>query len=147
MNVNIDTYEFVSNLKELIDDGHEVSVPVAGWSMAPFLRHKRDQVLLKKPMAALKVDDIVFYQRRTGQYVLHRIYKIKSDGYYMMGDHQINIEGPIEADAVFAVVTEVERNRHWISTKAFSWRLISFMWRMFYPVRKLAYMARKAVCK
>ena len=147
MKVKIDTSEYVSDLKQLIEDGHEVVITVAGWSMYPFLRNQWDRVLLKKPWGFFKVGDIVFYQRKTGQYVLHRIYKIKSDGYYMMGDHQIELEGPIEADDVFAVVTEVERNGHWISSKALFWRFASFLWRVLYPVRTLAHLVRKAVRK
>lgn len=147
MNVNIDTTEFVSNLKELIDDGNEVTVTVAGWSMTPFLRHQRDQVLLKRPTVSLKVNDIVFYQRKTGQYVLHRINKVKPDGYYMMGDHQLTLEGPIDAGAIFAIVTEVERNGRWISVESFGWKLFSYLWRILYPLRKFAYCARKAVRK
>ena len=147
MNVKIDTSEYISDLKEMVEDGHEVVITVAGWSMTPFLRHQRDRVLLKKPLRPLKADDIVFYQRKSGQFVLHRIYKVKPDGYYMMGDHQLAWEGPIESDAVFAIVAEVERNGRWISTEARSWKFVSFLWRIFYPLRKFAYLARKAVRK
>ena len=147
MNVKIDTYEYVLGLKQLIEEDHEVVITVAGWSMTPFLRNQRDRVLLKKPMRPLKVGDIVFYQRKTGQFVLHRIYKIKSDGYYMMGDHLIDLEGPIAADAIFAIVTEVERNGHWHLAEAFSWKFPWYLWRAAYPLRKLAVVARKAIRK
>ena len=80
MKLKVDTVEYVSNLKKLVDGGQEVAITVAGWSMMPFLRNQRDRVLLKKPTSAFKVDDIVFYQRRSGQYVLHRIYKVQPDG-------------------------------------------------------------------
>ena len=147
MKLKVDTVEYVSNLKELVDGGQEVAITVMGWSMMPFLRNQRDRVLLKKPTAAFKVDDIVFYQRRSGQYVLHRINKVKPDGYYMMGDHQLTLEGPIDAGAIFAIVTEVERNGRWISVESFGWKLFSYLWRILYPLRKFAYCARKAVRK
>ena len=147
MNVNIDTKEYVSNLKQLIEDGQEVALTVVGWSMEPILRNQRDRVLLKKPTKPLKIGDIVFYQRKTGQFVLHRIFKIGSDGYYMMGDRQVELEGPIENDAVFAIVTEVERNGRWISTDDLRMKLACGLWRTLYPVRKLAYRLRKAMRK
>ena len=147
MNVKIDTREYVSNLKQLIDDGHDVVITVAGWSMKPFLRNGRDRVLLTKTSELPKIDDIVLYQRKTGQYVLHRIYKSNSDGYYMMGDYQVDLEGPIDYDSVFATVTEIERNGRWISAKSFSWKFSSRMWRILLPLRKLAFWARKAVFK
>jgi hypothetical protein len=147
MNVNIDTKEYVSNLKQLIEDGQEVALTVVGWSMEPILRNQRDRVLLKKPTKPLKIGDIVFYQRKSGQFVLHRIFKIRSEGCYMMGDHQIDLEGPIENAAIFAIVTEVERNGRWISADAFCWKFICGAWRALYPVRKLAYRLRKAIRK
>lgn len=147
MKLKVDTVEYVSNLKELVDGGQEVAITVAGWSMMPFLRNQRDRVLLKKPTSAFKVDDIVFYQRRSGQYVLHRIYKVQPDGCYMMGDSQVTLEGPIDTDAIFAIVTEVERNCRWISAESFAWRFASALWRILYPLRKLAYWARKAIRK
>lgn len=147
MKLKIDTIEYISNIKELIEDGQDVAITVSGWSMTPFLRNQRDRVLLRKPTDALKVDDIVFYQRKSGMYVLHRIYKVKNDGYYMMGDSQVEVEGPIGADAVFAIVTEIERNGRWISAESFAWKFFSSLWRILYPLRKLAYRARKAIRK
>lgn len=147
MNVKIDTSEYVSNLKELIEAGHEVVITVAGWSMEPFLRNGQNRVLLRKPSGAPKRGDIVFYQRKTGQYVLHRIYQKKPEGYYLMGDHQFQLEGPIEEAAIFAIAAEVERKGCWISAEALSWKTISGLWRSLYPVRKLAYAAKKAMKK
>ena len=147
MNVTIDTNEYVSNLKQLIEVGHEVVITVAGWSMEPFLRNAQDRVLIKKPVAPLRSGDIVFYQRETGQFVLHRIYKKKPEGYYLKGDHLLDVEGPIAEAAIFAIVAEVERNRRWISTEALSWKTACALWRMLYPVRKLAYAAKKAMHK
>ena len=66
MQVNVDTIEYVSNLREMIRDSHQVVITVAGWSMEPFLRNQRDRVLLQKPSRPPKVGDIVFYQRKTG---------------------------------------------------------------------------------
>ena len=147
MKVKIDTSEYISNLKQLIADNHSVVLTVMGWSMMPFLRHQEDRVLLTKTSGLPKVGDIVFYQRKTGQYVLHRIYQHRIDGYYIMGDHQLDLEGPIEPSAIFAIVTEVERNGHWILTNSFWWKSTSYIWRLLYPLRKLGYMARKVICK
>ena len=145
MQVNVDTIEYVSNLREMIRDSHQVVITVAGWSMEPFLRNQRDRVLLQKPSRPPKVGDIVFYQRKTGQYVLHRIYKSKPEGYYMRGDHLTDEEGPIEAEAIFAMVTEVERNGRWFSIDALGWRFTSSLWRLLSPARKLYSLARKAM--
>ena len=147
MNVMIDTNAYISDLKQLIEEGQEVVITVTGWSMQPFLRNRRDRVSLIKPSDICNIGDIVLYRRKTGQFVLHRIYNIKSDGYYMMGDNQVDMEGPIEADTIFAVVTEIERNGRWISVKGLPWIIASCLWRVLYPVRKIAYRTRKAMRK
>ena len=147
MNVTVDTKEYVSNLKQLLQAGHEVVIAIAGWSMEPFLRNGRDQVLLKSPAQSPIPGDIVFYQRKTGQYVLHRIHKKTEDGYYLLGDRQVELEGPLEEESIFAVVTEVKRGRRWISAKAPFWRAAGSLWRMLYPVRKLAFAAKRAIRK
>ena len=66
----IDTREYLSVLKELVQEGREVSLLVAGSSMAPFLIHERDYVYFRKPDRELKKGDIVFYQRMNGQFVM-----------------------------------------------------------------------------
>ena len=147
MRATIDTSEYVSNLKQLVEAGHEVVITVAGWSMEPFLHNQRDRVLLRKPIRPLKNGDIVFYQRKTGQYVLHRIFKKKPEGYYLMGDNQLELEGPIEENAIFAVATEVERNGRWFSVETLSWTTACGVWRMLYPVRKFAHAVKKAMWK
>ncbi len=91
----IDTFEYISVLRELAESGHEVCVKVSGHSMYPFLHSGRDTAFFKKPDRELRVGDIVFYQRFNGQYILHRICKIDDSGLYMLGDSQQRIEGPI----------------------------------------------------
>lgn len=146
-NLKIDTSEYVKNIKEMIELDYEVTTPVVGWSMHPFLRNEKDRVLLKKPDCPLAVGDIVFYQRKTGQYVLHRIYKKRFDGYYMAGDHLFELEGPIKENAIFAKVIEVEREKRWISTNAWFWKMAGWLWRFVFPVRKIYYEIKKAIRK
>lgn len=147
MRATIDTSEYVSNLKQLVEADHEVVITVAGRSMEPFLRNRRDHVLLKKPITPPKNGDIVFYQRKTGQYVLHRVFKKKPEGYYLMGDGQVDLEGPIGKEAIFAIASEVERNGRWFSVESPSWITVCGIWRILYPVRKLAYAVKKAICE
>ena len=96
----IDTREYVSVLKQLTDEGREVSMRIAGNSMAPFLIHERDTIFFRKPEAKLKKGDMVFFKRRNGQYIMHRIHHVKPDGYYIVGDawlHMIPLRRPVMA--------------------------------------------------
>ena len=134
-------------IRERLASGETVQFTTRGTSMRPMLDNGKDQVILSPLPEKLKKFDLPLYRRENGQFVLHRIFKIRNEGYYMMGDRLIDLEGPIEADAIFAIVTEVERNGRWISTDAFCWKFICGAWRALYPVRKLAYRLRKAIRK
>ena len=132
----VDTREYVSVLKGLVEEGHEVSMLISGSSMTPFLCHERDYIYFKKPDRELKKGDMVFYQRRNGQYVMHRICKIKNDGYYMIGDAQNVIEGPLQREQIFAVVTKVKRNGKWIYPGNFWWEFFEKIWIHMIPLRE-----------
>ena len=63
---------YIPVLKELVEEGKEVSMMISGSSMNPFLIHQRDYILMRKPERELKVGDMVFFQRNDGAYVMHR---------------------------------------------------------------------------
>ena len=105
----VDTQEYLTVLKDLVQQGKEVSLLVSGNSMSPFLIHERDYVYFRKPNRPLRPGDIVFFQRKNGQYIMHRIWKIKPEGLYIVGDAQTVIEGPVAEEQVFAVITRVQR--------------------------------------
>ncbi len=72
-------------LKELTEEGKEVSMMVFGSSMAPFLIHARDMIYFKRPDRELQKGDIVFFRRKSGQFVMHRIWKIRPGGVLYRG--------------------------------------------------------------
>ena len=76
-----------TNYKELLEkDGTLVQFPI-GYSMLPMLRQKRDTVVIKRINRKPKENDVVLYLRDDGKYVLHRIIKVKNDGYVIRGDN------------------------------------------------------------
>lgn len=133
----VDTFEYVSVLKELVEEGREVSMLISGSSMSPFLCHGRDQVYFKAPDRPLRVGDMVFFQRRSGQYVLHRICKVKDDGYYIVGDAQTAIEGPVSREQIFALVTRVQRKGRILAPGDFWWEFFARVWVRLIPLRPL----------
>lgn len=133
----VNTNEYVSVLRELVEEGREVSLLVSGSSMSPFLTHQRDYIYFKKPDRELRKGDMVFYQRRTGQYVMHRIWKVKNDQYYMVGDAQQEIEGPLDRDQIFALITKVQRKGKWIVPGDFWWEFFEKVWINIVPVRRV----------
>ena len=134
----VDTREYLSMLRGLVEEGHEVSMLISGSSMSPFLIHQRDTIYFKQPDRLLRKGDMVFFQRQSGQYVMHRIYKVKKDGYYLIGDGQTIIEGPIQRNQIFALVTKVQRKGKWLKPGNFWWEFFAHIWINAIPMRYLA---------
>ena len=133
----VDTREYVSVLREIAEEGKVVSMLIAGSSMAPFLCHNRDYIYFTKPERELRRGDMVFYQRDSGQYVMHRIYRVKPDGYYMVGDAQTQIEGPLRRNQIFAVITQVKRDGKMIRPGDFWWEFFEHIWIRIVPARRI----------
>ena len=132
----VDTNAYVTVLRELCEQGKEVSIIVSGDSMSPFLRNERDSILFKKPDRELRRGDMVFYQRESGQYIMHRIWKIKPEGYYMVGDSQREIEGPLKREQIFALIIKAQRKGKWIQAGDFWWEFFEHVWIRIVPLRR-----------
>lgn len=133
----VETKEYVSILRELTEENREVSMRIAGNSMLPFLVHDRDLIFFRKPDRDLKKGDMVFYQRENGQFVMHRIRKVSPEGYYIVGDAQQYIEGPVKREQIFARIMKVCRKGKWIGPGDFWWEFFEHVWIRLVPVRHI----------
>ncbi len=134
--VDIDAYMPV--LRELLAQGQSVSLTVTGESMSPFLRHGRDQIRLAAVTAPPQRGDMVFFRRRNGQYIMHRVLRRMPDGNYaIIGDGQQQVEFPIAPEQIFAVVTQVCRKGVWLGPESFWWRFFAGPWLTLLPLRPL----------
>ena len=84
-----------ADVEELLREGNNVSIKVRGYSMYPFLIPGKDSVIVEPVagMDAFKRGEVLLYRRATGLLVLHRVWKVKNDGLYFVGDNQMEIEG------------------------------------------------------
>ncbi len=120
--VRLPMAELTPLMESCLAAGQDVVMTVTGNSMAPFLRHRRDQVVLT-PVdgAALQPGDVPFYRRDNGRYVLHRVVE-RREGcccrgiggsecpaeeqelcYTMLGDAQTEFEPGIQPRQIIAV--------------------------------------------
>jgi len=123
-------------IEELINGGTDIVLTVTGNSMYPILRNKTDRVLLTRVNGRLKKYDIPLYMRGNGQYVLHRIVKVKKDCYYLNGDNQTFVEQDIYHHQIKAVVKEIQRGRLVMSVRHPLYLLYSRIWVWFFAFRK-----------
>ena len=118
----VDTKAYMTALRSLTEQGHSVSVPVAGSSMSPFLAGGRDTVF--------------FYERASGQFVMHRIRRVHRDGSLdILGDAQTETEAGILPQQVFARATAVCRKGRQLQPGDFLWELFRGPWLWVIPLR------------
>lgn len=100
-----DVYPFIV---ESIKDGGQFILYPRGTSMNPSIYEGKDCVALME-ISEPKRFDIVLYRRKCGQFVLHRIMKVKNGKYIMCGDNQFVFEKGIERKQLIAVVNEIRK--------------------------------------
>ena len=66
---------FAPLIEEAFSNNQTFKMPVNGTSMLPFI-NRTHHVVLDKPIS-LKRNDMILYKRTNGQYVLHRIFRVK----------------------------------------------------------------------
>ena len=132
----VDNDVYIPVLKEIIESGKDVSLLISGSSMAPFLCHCRDTIIISKPDGLFRKGDMVFYQRDSGQYVMHRIHHLDKKGMlYIVGDNQTVIEGPVRPDQVFGIIHKVIRKNKILQKGDFWWNFFEKIWIRIVPLR------------
>lgn len=87
--------------------------PIDGDSMMPLLDMSTDAVKIVPVTRPLKKYDIPLYRRPSGQLVLHRIIKVKKDGFLTCGDNRYNTEF-VPNDLIIAVAEGVYKGERYI---------------------------------
>lgn len=76
--------------------------------MWPFLKEGRDSVIVKSlPVSSMHRGDIILYRRNDQILVLHRLHHKNKKDFFLTGDNQTQIEGPVRQKEVLGVVTTI----------------------------------------
>ena len=135
--VLVSTQELGPIIKSFVSDNKQVIITATGDSMRPFLRDGEDKVVLCRLKTSPKKNDVLFYLRDDGTYVLHRVFKVKNGGYVMLGDAQLIPEYGITDKHIIAVASAFIKNGKQIGCNSFSYLTRVRLWRMLYPFRIL----------
>ena len=111
----------------LAGDGKLIYTGV-GTSMLPLLRPKRDLIIIERAASRLKKYDVPLYKRDSGKYVLHRIVKIRPDGYVLCGDNQWRREYGVTDRQIIGMLTGFVRDGREISVTDQRYRLYVHVW-------------------
>ena len=130
--------------EELMRTG-EIVFSNRGRSMMPLIREGKDLVVIKKCRGRLKKYDVPLYKRDSGQYVLHRIIKVRKNDYVICGDNRYHKEYGITDRHIIGVLTAVIRNGKEISVTNRRYRLYVHVWYFLFPVRAFIMRARNVI--
>lgn len=104
----INNDEFFGKVTALLEEGKEVTIPVKGFSMLPFIRGEKDLVVLRTPDRDLLVGDIVLF-RYGGRYVMHRIISMEGERIVIRGDGVPQSTERVTRADVCALATKIIR--------------------------------------
>ena len=89
------------DLEKLLNNGAIIRIRPQGYSMYPLFIPGRDEALIQQvPIGYLQRNDVVLYRRAHSILVLHRIYAVTPAGFFMVGDNQSELEGPIQPEQI-----------------------------------------------
>lgn len=130
------------DIEQLLAEGKNIQVNPRGYSMYPLLVPGRDRVIIEPVKGyELKTGSVILYRRYTkdmnGVLILHRICKICEKGYYLVGDNQKEVEGPIKKEQVKGIMVGFIRKGKYISCKSFFYRVYGSVWLLLRPVRPI----------
>lgn len=120
--------EAVPKIQAILQSGGCCRLHVTGTSMVPFLRSEKDAVILKPFDKNVRRGDLLFYKRKNGQYILHRVHMLCGDGSYLLcGDNQTALE-PVKQEQIIASIAAIERSGKQFPQDHLLWRLLSRIW-------------------
>ena len=140
--------KIVPIMKEILDKGGECKLVVTGNSMFPTLKNKESSVILTSlNKRKVKKGEIVFIQRDSGEYILHRVYKIIDNNKFIMnGDAQMWTE-IVRFDQVIGVAESFYRDDKLISCDSKRYKIYMKLWVLCKPIRPLIFRMASVVRK
>ena len=140
MSVKIHLADYYPLIKETLDQGGTFTMTITGSSMFPFILGGRDQVTLSPITGELKKNDLPFYRRSNGQFVLHRIVKVEKDGTYTCcGDHQWVLEKGLRREQMIGIATQYVRKGKTITNRNILYRMYRTFWTWILKYRWLCF--------
>ena len=133
-----------STFEEQLKKNGELVYTNVGDSMMPLIKQGRDLVIIKPVQGRLKKYDVPLYRRDSGQYVLHRILKVRKNDYVICGDNRWSMEYGITDRHIIGVLAGVVRNKKTILVTDKKYRFYVHLWCDLFPIRAVIV---RVVCK
>ena len=129
-------YDIIEEAIRLVREGVNVTLPVKGLSMLPFIIGGKESVILHRP-GLIDVGDVVLAWVDGNRYVVHRIIKLDYDRVTLMGDGNLTTEHCTLND-IKARVTHVVDDKERTHDLYNRWRMFGAkVWYWLRPVRRV----------
>ena len=113
--------------EQFIDENGFLVIHPIGVSMLPMLRGGKDTVELVAP-DAIRLHDVVWYRRPTGEQVLHRVVGIEGDTFVLCGDAQTVCEHGVRRADILGVMCGFYRGERYVSVENKWYRAYVALW-------------------
>lgn len=131
------------DIEQLLSEGKNLNIKPQGYSMYPVFVPGRDEAIIE-PIQGKRLSrgDVVLYRRdkeveNGGILVLHRIWKVKPEGIYLVGDNQKEIEGPLRPDQMKGIMVAMNRKGKYIPVTNPVYRVLTGGWLWLRPCRPI----------
>lgn len=126
------------NIEDILKEGRTIQIKPEGYSMYPLFVPGRDEAVIDPVYGKrLRRGDVVLYRRKNSILVLHRIYKCDGEKFYMVGDNQKEVEGPLERECIRGVLAGVVRKGKYFPVSDPLYKILSGVWLFLRPVRPI----------
>ena len=134
-----------SSFEEVLAKDGKLIYTNVGVSMMPLVHPGRDLLVIEPPEGRLHRLDVALYRRDSGQYVLHRILRVRKNDYVICGDNQWCPEYGIEDRHIIGVLRAIIRDGEEIRMDEPRVRTYAHLWCDFFPIRSLIIRARQII--
>lgn len=130
--------------EEVLKSGNLLTIKPQGTSMYPFIYPGRDSVTIE-PLGnhVCKRGDVLLYRRDGSILVIHRVHHIKGGQFYMIGDGQLEIEGPLRPDQFRGRMIGYCRKGKEHTVRELHYRFLSSLWLRLRPIRLVLLRTRR----
>ena len=129
-------YDIIEEAIRLVREGVNVTLPVKGLSMLPFIIGGKESVILHRP-GLIDVGAVVLAWVDGNRYVVHRIIKLDYDRVTLMGDGNVAVTEHCRLNDIKARVTHVvdaKDRTHYLYNR---WRMLGAkVWYWLRPIRR-----------
>lgn len=136
-----------STFEEVLAKNGKLTYTNVGDSMMPLIRQDKDLLIIEPVHGRLKKYDVPLYRRDSGQYVLHRILKVRREDYVICGDNRWRKEYGITDRHIIGILTGIVRDGKTISVTDKKYLLYVHIWCDFFPIRAILIRIRNKLKK